>query len=112
MTALFLLFAELAFYRENSVFEVNMFPSQTKNLSLSQSSKQRDFIKVFMGAALYLFQERCNLFFLQRVHFFFDNTGKCTGIRRIDAQITDQHCLKRERKTGFHRERWFIGLLA
>ncbi len=112
MTALFLFLAELTLYRENTVFEVNMFPSQTKNLSLSQSSKQRDFIKVFVGISLYFFQKCRNLILLQRVHFFFDNTGKCTGIRRIDAQITDQHCLKRERKTGFHRERWFIGLLA
>ena len=46
-----------------------------------------------MGAALYLFQERCNLFFLQRVHFFFDDARERTGIRRIDAEIANQYRL-------------------
>ena len=46
-----------------------------------------------MGAPLYLFQKCSDLIFLQRVHLFFDDARKCTGIRRIDAQITDQHCL-------------------
>ena len=40
-----------------------------------------------MGAALYLFQERCKLFFLQRVLFFFDDARERSGTLRIDAEI-------------------------